>query len=149
MKRSKLIKCWNFLTISSQVQWTDTDQYKHTNFTTYARWALDALHAALRMKDESQHKLSNAPNGTDEKYPDQTEACVALPYITNEILTGGLHKMQVTYMKECLEGECVETHVWQEDGGEKELVLFSVVKDGEDVCQMKMWYFSDDEEPVA
>ncbi|RUS78434.1 hypothetical protein EGW08_013808 [Elysia chlorotica] len=136
---------------SSKVQWSDTDQYKHTNFTTYARWAMDTLHAALRIRDDprpqSQHKPGDdAQSGINGKYPDQTiDASKALPNITKEILSCGLHKVQITYLKECLEGETVETHVWQEDGAEKELVLFSVVKNNEDVCQIKMWYFPVDD----
>ncbi|GFS05558.1 hypothetical protein ElyMa_004684800 [Elysia marginata] len=124
--------------LSSTVRWTDTDQYNHTNFTTYVLWAVDALHAGLRMK------ASDAPSGSEAA--DQAKALAALPSISREMLDQGLHKMQVTYMRECLEGESIETHVWQEEGGEKELVLFSVVKNGEDVCQMKMWYFPADGE---
>ena len=51
--------------------------------------------------------------------------------------------MQAVFLSECLHGDALETHLWQEDGGEKELVYFSVTKDGKDVCQMKMWFFDD------
>ena len=70
----------------------------------------------------------------------------ALRGITKETVANGVRRVHINYLKECLEGECVQTHVWQEEGGEKELVLFSVVKDGEDICQMKMWYFPADED---
>lgn len=184
-----------------KVQWTDTDQYNHTNFTTYVRWALDALHAALHSKanlqksseasspqklssnaSDAEKKSSDASNpkkrssdtsdpperprdahNTQQKPSDESDlskkaldsadgsineglsVLTALPYINKEMLAQGLHKMQVTYLRECLEGENVEVHIWQEEGSEKELVLFSVVKDGDDVCQMKMWYFPAEE----
>ena len=144
--------------ITSQVQWTDTDQFKHTNFTTYVRWALDALHAALFLQpgstsgDSSDNlpgtsSTANGP-GEGEPNPPSSNASLALRGITKETVARGLHKMQVSYMKECLEGDHVETHLWQEEGAEKELVLFSVVRAGEDVCQLKMWYFPPQDQEV-
>ncbi|GFR63092.1 hypothetical protein ElyMa_003595200 [Elysia marginata] len=35
------------------VQWTDTDNYKHTNWASYVCWATDALHAALLLQSPS------------------------------------------------------------------------------------------------
>ena len=68
-------------------------------------------------------------------------AQAAVPSLTHEMVTRGVRKVHITYLKECLQGEYVETHLWQDEGGEEELVNFSVVKNGEDVCQLKMWYF--------
>ncbi|GFN89724.1 hypothetical protein PoB_001623000 [Plakobranchus ocellatus] len=129
------------------VQWTDTDHYNHTSWSSYVRWATDALHAALLLQNKSYspHK----PNAAMSKSSQSDTVNVALCGISKEIVVRGLRKMQVIYLRECLEGEHLETHVWQEEGAEKELVWFSVVKDGEDRCQIKMWFFRDKAESVS
>ncbi|GFO22931.1 hypothetical protein PoB_004943600 [Plakobranchus ocellatus] len=137
----------NTFALPFTVRWADTDGYNHTNFSTYAHWAVNALHAALLIQSNSNEHTTNnvgtASTGLGEGTASAAAAASALHGITKEIVARGLQKMQVTYMKECLEGELVETHVWQEEGGEREMVWFSIVKDGEDICQMKMWYFPD------
>ena len=62
--------------------------------------------------------------------------------MTNEIMSRGLARFQVTYFKECLEGDEVGVHVWQE--GDQEEVLCCMV------CQVKLFYFNhEDDDDVA
>ncbi|RUS69996.1 hypothetical protein EGW08_022241 [Elysia chlorotica] len=141
----------------SVVQWTDTDNYNHTNWASYVRWATDALHAAIFLQNSgtgASSTRSYSPYQAPNLVSAEESARSALHGITRDIVARGLRKLHISYLRECLQGERVETHVWQDRGGERELVYFSVVRDGEDVCQMKMWYFDalpeeeDDDYPV-
>ncbi|GFS11581.1 hypothetical protein ElyMa_001351100 [Elysia marginata] len=122
------------------VQWKDTDNYKHTNWTSYVRWATDALHAALLLQSPSLPSHYSPYTTTGDSVTSTAKA--ALHGITEDIIARGLQKMHIVYLRECLQGESVEIHVWQNSREEKELVYFSVVKDGEDVCQIKFWFFT-------
>ncbi|GFS11585.1 hypothetical protein ElyMa_001351200 [Elysia marginata] len=128
----------------SVVQYSECGNYKHATWVAYVGWAIDALHAALLLQNStvltSYSSYSHAATPGDSP---NVRARAALKGISKDIVARGLHKLHLIFLNECLQGEYVETHLWQEDGEEKELVYFSVVKDGKDMCQMKMWFFND------
>ena len=99
---------------------------------------MDSLQAALRLKNPDSSS-SQRPTAADSA---AGKATAALHSITRDIVLRGIRKLQITFFNECLEGEELETHVWQDGKAEKELVYFSIVKNGEDVCQIKLWFFT-------
>ena len=99
---------------------------------------MDSLQAALRLKNLDSSS-SQRPTAADSA---AGKARAALHSITRDIVLRGIRKLQITFFNECLEGEELETHVWQDGKAEKELVYFSIVKNGEDVCQIKLWFFT-------
>ncbi|GFS11589.1 hypothetical protein ElyMa_001351300 [Elysia marginata] len=126
----------------SVVQWSECGRtFKNADWTAYADWAVDALRAALLLQTDTSYVPFSygAPPGESPTM----KARAALRGITSDMVDNGFRKMQAVFLSECLEGEYIETHLWQDDSGEKELVYFSVVKNGKDVCQMKIWFFSD------
>ncbi|RUS68703.1 hypothetical protein EGW08_023536 [Elysia chlorotica] len=113
------------------VQYSDIDEYGHANWSAYIKWTTDAIHAAM---------LPDKQNGNGSC---QTKGGRVLRSITKETLGRGLHKFQVTYFRECLEGDHVEVHLWED--GQPNQVLCCLVKSGEEICQIKLFYFDDDE----
>uniref|UniRef100_A0A0B6ZLL4 Uncharacterized protein n=1 Tax=Arion vulgaris TaxID=1028688 RepID=A0A0B6ZLL4_9EUPU len=55
-----------------KVNWSDTDNYKHTNFASYVRFALDCLHAAVRAEMESDSKKRLADTSKDQQSSDKS-----------------------------------------------------------------------------
>jgi len=48
-----------------KIAWSDTDNYKHTNFSSYLRFAIDAVHDALKQgKLQSQISEAEVSSGT-------------------------------------------------------------------------------------
>ncbi|GFN93386.1 hypothetical protein PoB_001989200 [Plakobranchus ocellatus] len=159
-KRPRLTYCHPI-----QVQWSDTDEYRHANWSSYMKWATDALHAALML--DKNVKSSSGDSGrqtatatsthcNNDKTPlttspEQAEnpgkmarGAVALCGINEETMRQGLAKFQVSFYRECLEGDQVEAHVWQDGSdGDPGLVYCCLVKDREEICQVKMWYFTE------
>ncbi|GFN93389.1 hypothetical protein PoB_001989500 [Plakobranchus ocellatus] len=114
------------------VQWSDTDEFGHANWASYVQWAADAVHAALRPSKGSNQ-------------PPSASTAPALRGLTRETYSRGLAKFQVSYYRECVEGDQVEAHVWQDKSdGDPGLVYCCLVKDREEICQVKMWYFKGD-----
>ncbi|KAK3796855.1 hypothetical protein RRG08_001200 [Elysia crispata] len=113
------------------VQFSDIDEYGHANWSAYVKWATDAIHAAV-LPDE-QIRSANS----------QTKGGRALRGVTKETLGRGLHKFQITYFRECLEGDKVEVHLWVD--GEPDEVFCCLVKAGEEICQIKLFYFKNNE----
>ena len=64
--------------------------------------------------------------------------------ISREMVARGLAKFQVSYFRECVEGDQVEVHVWQD--GDIDQVPCCLVKDGEEICQVKLFYFTEDDD---
>ncbi|CAG5117187.1 unnamed protein product [Candidula unifasciata] len=137
-----------------QVSWSDTDHYQHTNFTSYARFSIDALHAAIRMENGNtensrSNKDSPATNADGhnqrEKASDSSDAHpAALKGITREIISNGLKNIQICYLNESLEGQNLDAHVWQQ-AGQKHEVFCSIERGSVEVCQLKLEYFENDE----
>lgn len=137
--------------VHPQVSWSDTDHYKHTNFTSYARYTVDALHAAIRAETENSDgsfsKDSPLSNGDGSNQREITSGSgdarpTALKGITREVISNGLKNIQVCYLSESLEGQILNAHIWQE-AGQKNVVFCSIERDRKEVCQLQLEYFDD------
>ncbi|CAG5120785.1 unnamed protein product [Candidula unifasciata] len=65
----------------------------------------------------------------------------ALKDMSKDILKQGLKLLRVCYINECLEGDVVDVHLWQE-AGEEFTVRCSVEKGEQLICQIVLQYFS-------
>ncbi|GFN93387.1 hypothetical protein PoB_001989300 [Plakobranchus ocellatus] len=136
-----------------QVQWSETDEYGHANWASYMKWVTDALHAALLPKktgnstttNPSQEKSAQGQPGGQSQQT-SIRGAGALCGITEETVRRGLAKFQVTYYRECLEGDQIQAHVWQDKRERDQGPVYGcVMKAGEEICEIKLWYFTDDE----
>lgn len=68
--------------------WSDTDLYDHTNFSSYPRFAINGIHAALR-----------------DGHLDG--------YLTKEDVEAGVAELKVAYLGESVEGDALQMKIWK------------------------------------
>lgn len=145
----------SYFSLCSQVNWSDTDNYKHTNFASYVRFGLDALHAALLEGKETSSEnpdVSQEPVSTNNSRTNYSQTEVngtgifskALQGISEKKIANGLKTVQINYLNESVEGQILNAHVWQQAGHEN-VVWCSIEQGIKDICQIKFEYFSTDE----
>ncbi|KAK7495671.1 hypothetical protein BaRGS_00013118 [Batillaria attramentaria] len=101
-----------------KVSWSDTDNYNHTNFASYPRFALDAIHDAL-----SQGLL---PESLSEKD-----------------IAAGVAEVKISYIGEAVEGDMLQVHVWCPEKTERTVVC-SMNKEGQLINQVTLIFHSAD-----
>lgn len=96
-----------------QVTWTFTDNYNHTNWTSYARYAIDAAHLCSKQG--------------------------SLKHFTDNIKKG-ISKIQLHYYGESLEGEYLDVYTW-EDREDSTKLYVDINKDNNSIFQCIMYFF--------
>ena len=62
--------------------------------------------------------------------------------IKQKHLRGGLKRVEMCYLKECVEGDLVLTHLWQEAGRDTEVMCSVELASGEPLCHLTLEYFA-------
>ena len=114
-----------FLISQVKIAWSDTDNYKHTNFSSYLRFAIDAVHDALK-QGKLQSQISEAE------------------------VSSGTAVAKVAYLGESVEGDVLRVKVWCPEGLER-TVMCSMEKEGQVVNQVTLTFHSAEREraPLA
>ncbi|KAK7092927.1 uncharacterized protein [Littorina saxatilis] len=97
-----------------KIAWSDTDNYNHTNFASYPRFAVDAVHDAVRL-------------GKLEGHLSQAE------------ISSGISQVKTAYLGECVEGDVLKIQVWSVEGYDR-TVLCSMEKDGQVINQVTLTF---------
>ena len=95
-----------------RVAWSDTDAYKHTNWSSYARFCVDAAHL-FSMEGKLKHFTDNIENG--------------------------LQRVELTYIGECLHGDTLHIHVW-EDGTNTKCLYFDICRNDKSIFKSRFFY---------
>ena len=104
-----------------KIAWSDTDNYKHTNFASYPRFALDAVHDALR-----QGRLEGRISAGE--------------------VSAGIATVKIAYLGESAEGDLLTVKVWCPESSERTAVC-SMEKEGQAVNQTTLIFRSVTGEP--
>ncbi|XP_071103708.1 uncharacterized protein [Haliotis cracherodii] len=99
-----------------KVAWTHTDNYNHTNYTTYVDFCIDALHYAIE------------------------KGCLGA--LTKDVVKRGIKSMRNTYIGESLENEELTIEVWSSDQDDR-TVHFDIQKLGQSIFQSTFVYHDD------
>ncbi|XP_076455805.1 uncharacterized protein LOC143290338 [Babylonia areolata] len=97
-----------------KIAWSDTDMYRHTNYSNYVRFAVDAVHDALHLG-----RLDGA--------------------LTEKDVRAGVRQLRVVYLGESVEGDVLRVQVWRGDGDR--CVVCSMEKEGQVINQVTLSYF--------
>ncbi|XP_033733361.1 uncharacterized protein LOC117322511 [Pecten maximus] len=97
-------------TYSTKIAWSDTDINLHTNWTTYARFAVDAAHHCHQ-------------NGTLNNFEDN--------------FSNGIHKVQIYFYGESVQADTLTVHTW-EDPDNHRLLMLDIYNKGTSICQIKI-----------
>ncbi|CAL1533900.1 unnamed protein product [Lymnaea stagnalis] len=65
----------------------------------------------------------------------------ALPWVTIDIMRNGTKNLKICYRKECVEGDFVDVHIWQEKGEELTVRCSVDAVDGSPISQFILEYF--------
>lgn len=98
-----------------KIAWSDTDFYKHTNFASYPRFALDAVHDALR------HERLNG-------------------LLSEADFSSGVSQVKMAYLGESIEGDALRIQVWCPESTERTVVC-SMEKEGQTINQVTLTFF--------
>lgn len=107
-----------------QVQWSDIDQYNHTNYTSYSKFAVDSMQAALHKQEK---------DGRVEGLKD----------LTFDFVDNGLKQLNICYLQQSLMGDTLDVHVWQEEG-DSHTIICSMHLGESHICQVFLEYFDSD-----
>ena len=99
-----------------KIAWSDTDNYKHTNFASYPRFAVDAVHDALRL-GKLQGKISEAE------------------------ISSGVALAKMAFLGESEEGDVLTVKVWCPESLQRTVVC-SMEKGGQVVNQVTLTFHS-------
>lgn len=97
---------------STKIAWSDTDVNLHTNWTQYARFAVDAAHHCHQ-------------NGALKSFDDN--------------FANGIHKIHCYFYGESVQGDTLNVHTW-EDPENHRLLLVDIFNKGASICQMKIYF---------
>ncbi|KAK0048208.1 hypothetical protein Bpfe_022468 [Biomphalaria pfeifferi] len=145
-----------------QIVWSDTDSNNHTNFSSYVQFGLDTLRLALLQMDLSTCQKIESPNlahsvtdteGSKTKTLTEMVSAAncncdvqsnvsAIPWMTKDLLTNGVKNLKICYMRESVEGDMLDVHVWQEPGEEFKVRGSIEALDGKAICQYIIEYFT-------
>ncbi|KAI8778202.1 hypothetical protein BgiBS90_020852 [Biomphalaria glabrata] len=144
--------------LALQIVWSNTDSNNHTNFSSYVQFGLDTLRLALLQKGLSSCQKTESPNQTHnvidteciktKSLPATPSNCSiqsivsALPWLTKGLLTSGVKNLKTCYMRESVEGDILDVHVWQEPGEEFKVRSSIEALDGKVICQYIIEYFT-------
>lgn len=95
------------------VAWSDTDAYKHTNWSSYVRFAVDAAHHCA--------KKGHLPN-------------------FDENLQNGVNKAELYYCGESSEDDVIDVYAWEDQDNSK-LMFFDFEKNDKSIFQCKFYFF--------
>lgn len=117
--------------------WLDTDEYNHTNFSSYIRFAVNGLRRAIQLMEWTDEI---GPKNKDEIVLTK-QAHLCLPHISTKILKNGTKKVDVNFSKDCRQGDILDVHLWQEFG--QALTVFCLIElKGQALCHIHLQYFS-------
>uniref|UniRef100_A0A2C9L6B3 Acyl-ACP thioesterase-like C-terminal domain-containing protein n=2 Tax=Biomphalaria glabrata TaxID=6526 RepID=A0A2C9L6B3_BIOGL len=108
------------------VQWLDTDGFRHTNFSSYVNWVLNAIYSSL-----SKQELEPAQGSSSSAF---------LPGVTRAALSRGVKDLKIRYISESLENQNLNVYVWQEES-QTNTFFASVERENLQVCQLQLEYF--------
>ncbi|KAK7495668.1 hypothetical protein BaRGS_00013115 [Batillaria attramentaria] len=97
---------------TTTVAWSDVDDNDHTNFTSYVRFAVDALHHASKTG--------------------LLDGC-----LTKADISAGASEVKVAYLGESGDGDVLHVHVWCQRDVDRTVVC-SMDRDTEPVCQVTL-----------
>ncbi|KAL8570975.1 hypothetical protein ACOMHN_037835 [Nucella lapillus] len=100
----------------TKIAWNDIDFYNHTTFSHYPRFALNAVHDALRHGRLQGH-------------------------LTEEAFKAGVRQVKVCYLGESTEGDVLKIQVWPgEAEGNRCVVVCSMEKEGRVITQVTLTF---------
>ncbi|XP_059174192.1 uncharacterized protein LOC131954484 isoform X2 [Physella acuta] len=100
-----------------KTMWLETDANNHVAFPAFIAYSTNAIHAAIKDKKTA-----------------------AMRGLTEEIILNGLKNLQIVNFQECLEGDHLDIHVWQ-DAADKHVVYCSAEKGSKKIAQIKFSYY--------
>ena len=131
-----------------KVMFVDTDNNLHTTFSAYGRYALNALHYAVYLKnlnlnDQCNINESSLPLSSLSGTKSWNGNLSALEGLTDELIKRGLKTVKTVYLSECKEGEDIFIHCWLPHSvPDKNIICISIEKNtGERICQLQFEFF--------
>lgn len=97
-----------------KVAWSDTDIYNHTNFSSYPRFAINAVHDALKNKHLEG-------------------------WLTKSDVEAGVAEIRLSYLGESLEGDLLHVKTWKVLGKER-TVMCSIEKNNQVINQVMLTF---------
>ncbi|XP_060074953.1 uncharacterized protein LOC132554654 [Ylistrum balloti] len=97
---------------NTNIAWSDTDANLHTNWTSYARFAVDAAHHCHQ-------------NGALENFEDN--------------FSNGIHKVQIYFYGESVQGDKLTVHTWQ-DKSDHRILMMDIYNKEKSICQIKLFF---------
>lgn len=94
------------------VAWSDTDLNLHTNWTAYARFAVDAAHHCTK-----EGSLRNVADN----------------------ISRGIYKVQFYFYGESVQGDRITVHLW-EDSADPQVLMADMYNRGTSICQVRMTF---------
>ncbi|GFN94049.1 hypothetical protein PoB_002055500 [Plakobranchus ocellatus] len=92
-----------------KVLFTDTDTFQHANYLTYVRFCQRAIRQAVTESlraDGSTEPTTGTSEDQRHAWPRQ---------ITADVMRKGVKTARLRYFKECVAGDDVTVHVWEEE----------------------------------
>ncbi|GFN87687.1 elongator complex protein 5-like [Plakobranchus ocellatus] len=115
---------------------SDMDENGHANFKTYMNKSYETLRHVITMKEFS-HTAEHS------SAPENCRGQVIPQWLTSSIVSQGMKCLKAKFIKECLPGDEVCIHVWQEDN--PRLALFSMEREEghktQVLCEISMEFF--------